>query len=226
VSLPYLALGTATDTGRTKAVFVCEVKMDDLERDIEHLKSLPIEDRCQELLRDSNFWIGRIKAKKIEAEQLWGIAFCNDCLHINKKLVYYTDSLNRKQYVNQCTLCGYKGNAVSVKGWPASTINAIPEKRQIDYAALRAVLHDTFNQAFNDLYHADFEAYYKTTEWSAKRAKVLQRDRNTCQICGAHTFIVHHLTYAHFRDEYLFELVSLCGPCHQGKYHPEKMVDL
>lgn len=64
--------------------------------------------------------------------------------------------------------------------------------------------------------------YIKSDEWKNKRQLVLKRDNYTCQICGKKAEQVHHLSYAHRENEYLFELVSLCEQCHIEHYHPEQ----
>lgn len=67
--------------------------------------------------------------------------------------------------------------------------------------------------------------YLKSDEWKIKRLEALNRDNKTCQICGQKAEQVHHLTYDHFKSEYIFELVSLCTECHHFYYHPEKPID-
>ena len=57
--------------------------------------------------------------------------------------------------------------------------------------------------------------------WKNKRARVLDRDNHQCRACHrARATQVHHLTYQHLFDEPLFELVSVCGTCHQRLHDP------
>lgn len=55
-----------------------------------------------------------------------------------------------------------------------------------------------------------------------KRRKIIDRCNGRCEGCGeAPVAQVHHLTYEHVGDEFLFELVGLCNRCHDrmhGKY--------
>jgi 5-methylcytosine-specific restriction endonuclease McrA len=58
--------------------------------------------------------------------------------------------------------------------------------------------------------------YYASRAWAARRAKVFKRDNYTCQACRDRPATeVHHLSYAHFGEEPLFELTSVCEACHQ-----------
>jgi 5-methylcytosine-specific restriction endonuclease McrA len=61
--------------------------------------------------------------------------------------------------------------------------------------------------------------YMDSDEWKKMRSKILQRDFEKCQICGKKAEQVHHLTYVHLKNEYHFELVSLCAECHKKEYH-------
>jgi 5-methylcytosine-specific restriction protein A len=60
-----------------------------------------------------------------------------------------------------------------------------------------------------------YNAYLESEEWKLKRNAVLQRDHHLCQGClKATAQQVHHLTYDNVGGELLFQLVSLCAPCH------------
>lgn len=72
---------------------------------------------------------------------------------------------------------------------------------------------------------AFYREYIKSQEWFAKRRVVLMRDNYRCTGCGVREAAhVHHLTYEHLGDELLFELVSVCVPCHE-KIHPHMRED-
>lgn len=67
-----------------------------------------------------------------------------------------------------------------------------------------------------------YEAYLKTPEWQAKREKVLKRANGVCQGClERNATQVHHCTYDHIFEEFMFELVAVCDECH-ARLHPEK----
>lgn len=78
------------------------------------------------------------------------------------------------------------------------------------------------NPGMNDQqWFALHDEYLATPNWRARRDAVLLRDylRGGCQArlatCTVRAEEVHHLTYRHWRNEPLFELIAVCRPCHQ-----------
>jgi hypothetical protein len=62
----------------------------------------------------------------------------------------------------------------------------------------------------------EYATYLDSPEWSAKRAKVLKRAQGLCEGCAENPAVeIHHLTYRHIYEEFLFELVAVCRPCHE-----------
>lgn len=62
--------------------------------------------------------------------------------------------------------------------------------------------------------------YLQTSQWKNIRQKVLKRDNFLCQGCLENRATeVHHLTYAHHKNELMFELISVCYDCHYNKIH-------
>lgn len=58
--------------------------------------------------------------------------------------------------------------------------------------------------------------YLKSDKWKKKRALVLKRDNYLCQACLEEKATeVHHLSYKFWRNEPLFDLVSICTQCHE-----------
>ena len=62
---------------------------------------------------------------------------------------------------------------------------------------------------------SEYDEYLASDAWRGLRERVLKRAGHMCEGCGEQRARqVHHLTYAHLRREFLFELVSLCDECH------------
>ena len=64
-------------------------------------------------------------------------------------------------------------------------------------------------------------SYLKSSVWDEKRRKVLYRDANTCQCCGAKNkpLHVHHMSgYGEIPHEGLHNLISLCEECHDAQH--------
>ena len=58
--------------------------------------------------------------------------------------------------------------------------------------------------------------YLSSNKWKVLRLEVLLRDSYECQMCTSTTSLeVHHITYKHFTNESLGELVTVCRNCHQ-----------
>lgn len=61
-----------------------------------------------------------------------------------------------------------------------------------------------------------YNDYLLTPQWLEKKRKVLLRAQGMCEGCrDAEATTVHHTTYAHVGEEFLFELLALCDPCHK-----------
>lgn len=95
------------------------------------------------------------------------------------------------------------------------------------------------NRARLDKRTKDYRDYIKSPEWKARRAACLARDKYTCQVCGYskapglsrvsdilddRQLHAAHLTYAHFKQEPLEDLVTKCGPCHLNREHAGRFI--
>jgi hypothetical protein len=142
-----------------------------------------------------------------------------DFFHVRKLLNNGKIVLNK-----QCRNCGYiLYKPIAYKDDKSIDINKFPfadEKLNIDR---RKIIQQEVTNAIKknaiireSLHKNDFEDYYKSEKWMYKREKVLKRDNYLCQSCLDEKAIqVHHLTYDHFGDEPLFDLVSVCLNCHK-----------
>lgn len=153
----------------------------------------------------------------------YGDVFCeHDYTPI--KLIISNGAIQIRLYCRKC-------NLLSSKSEPHSKydLSTLPEKRMEDYQKFYnefqdseyEIIHNFTNyltgmaNAYNQKGYAE---YLQTDWWKKIRQQALDRDKNMCQICNANAECVHHLTYAHRCEEYLFELVSLCNKCHES-YH-------
>lgn len=62
----------------------------------------------------------------------------------------------------------------------------------------------------------NYEKYIHSSAWKRKRERVLKRDHYRCRKCGKSNcrLEVHHLTYKHFGNEPLEDLLTVCSQCH------------
>jgi len=60
-----------------------------------------------------------------------------------------------------------------------------------------------------------YSEYLQTPEWKDRWRLVMERAKGMCEGCGkSQARQVHHLTYEHAGDEFLWELRAVCHPCH------------
>lgn len=68
----------------------------------------------------------------------------------------------------------------------------------------------------------EYDDYLRSPEWKRKASLIMQRANHRCEGCLSRPATqVHHLTYAHMHNEFAFELVALCAPCHQRIHQSE-----
>lgn len=78
---------------------------------------------------------------------------------------------------------------------------------------------EEWRNKYSESFHLAYEKYLLTNTWKQTRLKMLKIDNHTCQICNFKAEEVHHLTYKHLGNEFMFELISLCKNCHNTHYH-------
>lgn len=118
------------------------------------------------------------------------------------------------QIVYQCLTCGRSAsnplakaavpNYMLLPTWDESLAEQYDQARQAERDDKRSEWFEEHN------------AYLRTPEWRAKRAAVLNRAKGICEGCGqAKATQVHHLSYEHWQEEFLWELVAVCDGCHE-----------
>ena len=80
-------------------------------------------------------------------------------------------------------------------------------------------------EAQDERWQAWYQEYLGTTAWHNRRSLVLRRANGICEGCmEAHATEVHHLTYAHAGNEFLWELKAVCRDCHE-RFHERGAAD-
>lgn len=127
------------------------------------------------------------------------------------------------QLVNQCMGCGQRlGNALPQAGVVMADVAGFDEQRLATWLERRKEhARETAHAFSREAWLASYGPYLASAAWRSKRAKVMERARGACEGCaeGPPTQ-VHHLSYAHVGNEFLFELAALCDACH-GRIHAE-----
>jgi len=151
------------------------------------------------------------------------------CEHAHKTIVW--SSVNSrgepfegsKQLRHQCDTCGkllpnHLAHRFAKPDTPNINIAALEKYNQNQEREWQDKFR-SFDEQREQERREWFEAHTEhlgTDEWQEKRVAVLERENGVCQGCReAPAEHVHHLSYAHWRDELLFELVALCKSCHE-----------
>ena len=162
----------------------------------------------------------------------YNIVYCPDCYlrstkhceHNNLIPVKYIQ--NGKTYVkNLCKDCQVlTGSFLKQTNIDLSAIRTIDKDKHDEYhqslgkqyAERITKIDELRTKSKKETWFSQHNEYLKSKEWQLKRDQVLRRDNYLCQACLENTATqVHHLSYDHWKQEPLFELVSICGPCHE-----------
>lgn len=160
-----------------------------------------------------------------------------DCSHSNWELRRRTKPNGWSGLVKQCLICGGlavpntvgKAEAIALgvkpEAAPAFDEAAFNKRKDTEAATASArakQAHEEFKlqqkaeraEALRQ-WHEENDWYYGSDQWLERRALVLKRANYVCEGCGkAKATQAHHITYDHFGDEFLFELLAVCEPCH------------
>ena len=157
-----------------------------------------------------------------------------DCAHEERELRNKPDKNQKPVYLIQCLACGQKVGA-RVRASEVSASKTIPawdshfeqrvwseyHEKQECYKALRRFYHEQQRQIGREQWIAQYNRYLDSQEWKERRRQVLNRAGNVCEGCLSNKATeVHHLTYQNIGDEFLFELVAVCHPCHERLHQP------
>ena len=152
-----------------------------------------------------------------------------ECKHDRTETRFRLASNGGKMFKPQCLRCG---EVIGNKWLPHSEVQNIEKTLPIDdefrrfnvelkselQKELRAIIAGVEREEFFD----EYDDYLKSPEWRHRRILVIDRCNGLCEGCRERKVEeVHHLTYKHYRNEFLFELVGLCNECH-SRIHPDK----
>lgn len=152
------------------------------------------------------------------------------CENHNPIYVKFPHQNNSIHIRKQCMNCGkidsqyYQKEAL--KDWenfPNADLQHRKLRENIDYTKIQEVFKryekkkievnkvENFNKFLEE-----HNIYLQTEDWRKRRALVLKRDNYLCQSClDKKATEVHHKSYRYWKNEPLFELVSVCNECHE-----------
>lgn len=154
------------------------------------------------------------------------IAFHQVACHHENTSPFRVRVANGSVQVRKCCVdCGDRlGTALPQKdkAWVAS-LPWQPDEHAATYksrrdAEWRSILLDIAKRQYAERGRLTkgYSDYIRSDAWRAKRELVLKRCGGICEGCGVNKAIeVHHATYYHLFNEFLFELLGLCHSCHE-----------
>lgn len=152
-------------------------------------------------------------------------AFYNsECGHAGKAVMRVPVAGGSTQVRECCTNCGARlGSPMkqSDRAW-VDSLPQLPQEHERLYESRRSeekyqilLKHGRRQHEERGAFTNQYREYLQSPGWFEKRDKVIKRCGNVCEGCGnAPVDHVHHMTYQHFGDEFLFELLGLCRACH------------
>lgn len=151
---------------------------------------------------------------------------CDSCGSDRTELRKKTASNGAEMFAYQCLACGRStsswikrasiSNPAAVPSWDAEL-----QSKYDDYN--RSLWMDERTQVQRQR-RQFYVQHLQSPKWRSIRSRVMQRAGGQCEGCGQSAAReVHHLTYDHLGDELLFELVALCGLCHERAHDLRKL---
>lgn len=145
-----------------------------------------------------------------------------ECSHPISLPVRRIASNRAMHYVYQCQDCGANIGSVAKHDRLALAPSDIgqwdDELRQRWWdtqSELRMRHFALIQEQRRDAWFEEATDYYASLQWHRKSRAVIERDK-TCQACLRRPATeAHHLTYDHWMQEPLFDLVGVCHPCHE-----------
>lgn len=128
-----------------------------------------------------------------------------------------------KHIRHQCLRCGEPiGNSLPKKNFNIEDLSEFDNALVENYRQLRKKEYDDIIRKHYDIqsekeirFSKEYREHLSSDKWQRIREKVLARSNGVCEGCGDRPATdVHHKTYLHLGDEFLFELLALCHPCH------------
>lgn len=151
-----------------------------------------------------------------------------DCNEHVTRLTYLVTANDMRQYRYQCVKCGQTVGKGAIKLSDLSSQQRaaatrfdkdLQRKKSEERWSMYRAEQEAERTEESIAWFSEHDDYTNSKEWKSKRLLVLQRDHHTCTAnlvgCLHVATEVHHLTYAHWKNEPLFDLASVCNHCHK-----------
>lgn len=165
--------------------------------------------------------------KRAQEDEYAKIESKYSCKHHERELRLRRIKDGRVSFVCQCIRCGNTSQPVKrelalaeLAGKPPPDYN---DTLEFDWRAEKSKEYDEVRKRFREMRVDNYGEYLASETWAKKRAKVMKRAGGICEGCLERAATeVHHLSYDHIGNEFLFELVAVCEYCHDAIHHHQK----
>ena len=152
-----------------------------------------------------------------------------DCKHVERELRRRVIKGGSTAYVRQCKSCGQVSNpvktAIALQESAGQTIPDFVAEAEDAWNAKKHAAYKSIEAELDGRVSNEYEQYLQSEHWLAKRLLVLRRAGKFCEGCLERAPTqVHHLTYQHVGEEFMWELVAVCDECHE-RIHPNAASD-
>jgi hypothetical protein len=154
------------------------------------------------------------------------------CEHPQTIIIQRVDTAGRPFFSRYCKHCGVKfgGPIPRVKAEAEGVAPTSESEIELDAERYTAERQAQFDKLVNaaveraeraakealEEWRQGYDDYLRSPQWKRRAAKIMERAAGVCEGCLTRPAEeVHHLTYANVREEFAFELVALCSPCHR-----------
>lgn len=152
-----------------------------------------------------------------------------ECKHEHKELCKVKVAGGSEHTKYQCQRCGVIiGNAIGARDVGDRKIVVHQSELAEHFRAERDEIYQSILQKYISLqkvasgeFSKFYTEYIKSTKWREICRKVLKRANGLCEGCLERPPTqVHHKHYGNLGDEFMFELLALCAPCHT-RFHDQ-----
>lgn len=166
-----------------------------------------------------------------------------ECSFVLTRREIQTGSRVNIVFCEQCTVCGRSSNFIAIgslsqkqrdkavpfddgprDAWSARISEYYDQQRESALQEAEKLQKERYEYIMK-LYHD--HVVLKSEKWKELRQLVMKRCGGICEGCGKEPAVqVHHATYKHLGNEFLFELLGLCDKCHNRFHIPYKFMGL
>ena len=141
------------------------------------------------------------------------------CNHNKTTIVRRVHANGSTHVARQCSTCGVKTETLLKSSYTPEQIASLPRWNDNLSSEYQASVRDRFKrkkQAESKAWWRNYQDHMASPKWMEIRDRVLAREHEVCQGCGRRRAVhVHHATYEHVGDEFMFELIAVCKACHE-----------